>query len=624
MATAENTTDVHLLKHTKISVHVDEALPDIIVVTYEFGVKIFKGVLLDSTKKNLPCGVQTLNPALNVPKANSEEDPLYAVNQRFNYTEPGATKKRTHLSKYKNNKMTVRLRPRQVLCSKCKGICNENSENVTRKRKSTESVPNPHPKRSANAPVTRSVQRNIGGYVKPTSTTQIKRTKMDKVKKSNGNVSEDTNSNVEEDQSFVHSQEHSEQPSTTTSLESVRNFGKTTKHKQMLRKKRNLGSAEEPVEEIRSEPDTKNKETPSTTFITQNCNVQNEQPLTTTCTNTRTIKISYGPQGEGTVLKIPAQIENLVSDHDSEENLDEQKLLKMKDENKDKAARRAMKKAKKEAKKKVLLNHSPTYSIGASSPRYTVGSASPRHGLGNVSPRYMVNSTCDINAPRRRKHKVKHKKRHKEVRKHREEDVETTHDDPPVEQVITQKLSINLKRLNNTYTSCSSSVENEDSGSEDISDQVPDFPPVNSPIVLHLNVQSVSGVNGCKLLVGDVIWGKIHGFPWWPGKILAITNGDNKCAQAHVSWYGSSTSSLIKCDQLSPYLENFKVRYNKKKKGPYKEAIKQATNDARENAENRVREQQQQSVVGGSPARTAFINVVPPALASPREIDVVS
>lgn len=61
------------------------------------------------------------------------------------------------------------------------------------------------------------------------------------------------------------------------------------------------------------------------------------------------------------------------------------------------------------------------------------------------------------------------------------------------------------------------------------------------------------------------------------------------------------------------------MRYNKKKRGPYKEAIRQATTDARENAENRLRE----SLVNSSPARN-IINVVPPALASPREIDVVS
>lgn len=43
--------DVQLLKKTKISVFVDEALSDILVVTFEFGVKIFRGVLLDSTKR---------------------------------------------------------------------------------------------------------------------------------------------------------------------------------------------------------------------------------------------------------------------------------------------------------------------------------------------------------------------------------------------------------------------------------------------------------------------------------------------------------------------------------------------------------------------------------------------
>lgn len=47
----KNTKDIQLLKRTRISVFVDEALPDILVVTYEFGVKIFKGVLLDSTKR---------------------------------------------------------------------------------------------------------------------------------------------------------------------------------------------------------------------------------------------------------------------------------------------------------------------------------------------------------------------------------------------------------------------------------------------------------------------------------------------------------------------------------------------------------------------------------------------
>lgn len=51
MADSDNNMDIRVLKRTKISVYVDEALPDILVVTYEYGVKVFKGVLLDSTKR---------------------------------------------------------------------------------------------------------------------------------------------------------------------------------------------------------------------------------------------------------------------------------------------------------------------------------------------------------------------------------------------------------------------------------------------------------------------------------------------------------------------------------------------------------------------------------------------
>lgn len=51
MADQENCKDIQLLKSTSISVFVDEALQDMLVVTYELGVKIFKGILLDYTKK---------------------------------------------------------------------------------------------------------------------------------------------------------------------------------------------------------------------------------------------------------------------------------------------------------------------------------------------------------------------------------------------------------------------------------------------------------------------------------------------------------------------------------------------------------------------------------------------
>lgn len=44
-------TDRVIEKNCKIVVHVEEALPDILVVCYEYGSKVFRGVLLDSTKR---------------------------------------------------------------------------------------------------------------------------------------------------------------------------------------------------------------------------------------------------------------------------------------------------------------------------------------------------------------------------------------------------------------------------------------------------------------------------------------------------------------------------------------------------------------------------------------------
>lgn len=75
------------------------------------------------------------------PKTDLDEDKLFSVSQRFTYFQDklfkaiptGIKAKKSKLMGRSN--MTVRLRPRQVLCSKCKGICNENSENVDHSKK---------------------------------------------------------------------------------------------------------------------------------------------------------------------------------------------------------------------------------------------------------------------------------------------------------------------------------------------------------------------------------------------------------------------------------------------------------------------------------------------------------
>lgn len=197
---------------------------------------------------------------------------------------------------------------------------------------------------------------------------------------------------------------------------------------------------------------------------------------------------------------------------------------------------------------------------------------------------------------------MKHKKKHREDRRsQRENTTENTSNEPAVpeesytemkEQCLKQKLSINLKRLNaSAYTRCDESTsssaatvgtiataavvtaavvedhksgteENSECSDEQIEQHAPDFPPPSPPVMMRITAQAVTSglsADGRRLGVGDVVWGKIHGFPWWPGKVLSITDTGSTGPQAHVAWYGSSTSSLMPCDQLSPFLENFKV-----------------------------------------------------------------
>lgn len=105
------------------------------------------------------------------------------------------------------------------------------------------------------------------------------------------------------------------------------------------------------------------------------------------------------------------------------------------------------------------------------------------------------------------------------------------------------------------------------------------------PIMMKIQTQNVMGClleEGREIRVGDIVWGKIQGFPWWPGQVSAITitqrDNDVVITQlAKVAWFGSNTMSHVRCSDLFPFLEDFKSRYNKKKKGQYRQAIKQAT-----------------------------------------------
>jgi PWWP domain len=246
--------------------------------------------------------------------------------------------------------------------------------------------------------------------------------------------------------------------------------------KMVLRKKRSVGSMEDLWDESIFEDGSKRTKL---------------DPLESTRTTTPIIKISFGSQGQGTVLKIPAKVQSVDNVENSENE-----------------SERAVKKALKKAKKKRLL------------------------GSPNSSPTW--------GEPR--KHKHKHLKKHKKSR-HREgpEDqwnVSQT-DEEIKEQCLKQRLSISLKRLNATaYMRCDQDdpmPSSSNSPSPDGSEEVPDFPETDlvpaeevaaAPEVRisSQTVQSYFTADGRKMNQGDVVWGKIHGFPWWPGKVKKYLN----------------------------------------------------------------------------------------------------
>ncbi|KAF7993123.1 hypothetical protein HCN44_005904 [Aphidius gifuensis] len=625
------------------------------------------------------------------------------------------------ITKCKNSRPTVRLRPRQVLCNNCRSICNEKNENVdgSKKRKFDDSTLIVHeqgvrrserrnsqqtekinrtndvvkrdlktliPKISrlrtnkivdeVNNVVINDKKKNIGSSLNTKTSWLRQRAEVTARNNSDNNllikkqcstviiepsesiVPQETNDitycatprrlssssvesakipdNNQHDNDNINDNEKTQmvaadstvKQTTTTATGEVEEIGNSGGR--ISRKKRSVGSMEDLWDETIFEDNTRNIRT------------------------TPIIKISFGSQGEGTILKIPSKIKNSSGESETEmdieiidkneivnvdkinedalqEQLDPQKQNYNKDTTSAKAAKRALKRAKKEARKMLNINRivSPGRSPLGSSPRY--------------------NPSYDPLLYHRRKHKVKHKKKHRDDRKHKNQEEhlnidqknisDVKNDDTkettstttttifniiptiPVErgesymaikeQCLKKKLSISLKRLNtNAYARCDYPVSNgssdckspDDVSSEDLSElepenndinknqSTPEFPsPSTHPLAIRLGTTSsvtyCLTASGRRMDVGDVVWGKIHGFPWWPGKVLSISlpckdDSTPPDAQAHVAWYGSSTCSLMSCDRLSPFLEMFKARYNKKKRGPYKEAIRQAQTEA--------------------------------------------
>lgn len=107
------------------------------------------------------------------------------------------------------------------------------------------------------------------------------------------------------------------------------------------------------------------------------------------------------------------------------------------------------------------------------------------------------------------------------------------------------------------------------------------------PLTVRLHTRSMTKCvteEGHAVAVGDIVWGKIHGFPWWPARVLTISGTrkqetpscEAQWPQAKVAWFGSPTTSQLSVAKLSPFREFFRSRFNRKKKGMYRRAILEA------------------------------------------------
>ncbi|XP_002131293.2 PWWP domain-containing protein 2A [Ciona intestinalis] len=98
----------------------------------------------------------------------------------------------------------------------------------------------------------------------------------------------------------------------------------------------------------------------------------------------------------------------------------------------------------------------------------------------------------------------------------------------------------------------------------------------SDPQTHSINVTSCKAPNGV-FTQGDVVWGKLRGYPWWPSKItkLTTTKIDGKILQQHaeVGWFQCRTRSVIPIRNVQLFQKHFHDRFEKRRKGGYQKAV---------------------------------------------------
>lgn len=84
----------------------------------------------------------------------------------------------------------------------------------------------------------------------------------------------------------------------------------------------------------------------------------------------------------------------------------------------------------------------------------------------------------------------------------------------------------------------------------------------------------------CQFTPGDVVWGKILGWPWWPCVIKRIVNARQGSSEgtAEVQWLNWDQVSFIPVDKIVPFVQCFNSKYDRRKakRRAYKSAVDEA------------------------------------------------
>lgn len=406
--------------------------------------------------RGLPCGVQIPEP---VP--DGDGDKFASIGARFSYFQekravqvtPAKIDLRRNINppaRYKNARPTVRLRPRQVLCSKCRSICNENSENVdvsSRKRKIEETTPtrrsdrrlqsNPGPPAKGQRNLftenqTENTSQSPKTLLSHTESTKLNPTLIPKLARLRPNEITDAVQGEGKDKPISGGSRSSywtkpEEDSPGKPEDGRDDSGKRNRATEFMNnpstaysaRPRRLSSSSVESAKIPDEEDKKTLAAADSTMRSRTSggrvsrkkrSVGSMEDLwdesvfedaSRIARTTPVIKISFGTQGEGTVMKIPAKIQCRM-DTDTEDTQDAPvelerdfaetngqtpivDLTELEENEEDrcpealqnlggkdasaKAAKRALKKAKKEARRKMLGGVSPARSPCNGSPR---------------------------------------------------------------------------------------------------------------------------------------------------------------------------------------------------------------------------------------------------------------